>query len=47
MRIVEKNVGEKIDYSIKGTKLNINEELILDLARYVRDFGTHIDISEN
>ena len=47
MKIVEKNVGEKIDYSVRGTKLNINDELILDLARYERDFDVHIDISED
>lgn len=47
MIIIEKNIGEKIEYSVKGTKLNINDELILDLKRYERDFDTHIDISEN
>lgn len=47
MKIVEKNVGDKIDYSVSGTKLNINDELILDLARYERDFDVHIDISED
>lgn len=47
MIIIEKNAGEKIEYSVKGTKLNINDELILDLARYERDFDVHIDISED
>jgi len=47
MKIVEKNVGHKIDYSIIGTKLNLNDEMILDLARYERDFDVHIDICEN
>lgn len=47
MKIVEKDLGQKIDYTVKGTKLNINDELILDLARYERDFDVHIDISED
>lgn len=47
MIVIEKNIGQKIEYSVKGTKLNINDELILDLARYERDFDMHIDISEN
>lgn len=47
MKIIEKNVGEKIEYTVNGTKLNINDELILDLARYERDFDVHIDISED
>lgn len=47
MIIIEKNAGEKVEYSVKGTKLNINDELILDLARYERDFDVHIDISED
>ncbi len=47
MNIVEKNQGEKIPYSVEGTRLNINDELILDLSRYERDFDVHIDISED
>lgn len=47
MKIVEKNIGEKIEYAVNGTKLNINDELILDLSRYERDFDVHIDISED
>ena len=47
MKIIEKNVGEKINYSVDGTKINLNNEMILDLARYERDFDVHIDICEN
>ncbi|AOY77180.1 hypothetical protein [Clostridium formicaceticum] len=47
MNIVEKNQGEKTPYSVEGTRLNINDELILDLSRYERDFDVHIDISED
>lgn len=47
MKIIEKNVGEKINYSVDGTKININDQLTLDLAKCERDFDIHIDISEN
>lgn len=47
MKVIEKNVGPKIEHSTKGTKLNLNDEMILDLARYERDFDVHIDICEN
>lgn len=47
MKVIEKNVGPKIEHSTKGTKLNLNNEMILDLARYERDFDVHIDICEN
>lgn len=47
MNVIEKNEGEKIPYSYRGTRLNINDEMILDLARYERDFDVHIDISED
>lgn len=47
MNIVEKNIGPKIEYSVNGTKLNLNDELILDLAKYERDFDVNLDICEN
>lgn len=47
MKVIEKNVGPKIDYSVNGTKLNLNDELILDLAKYERDFDVNLDICEN
>lgn len=47
MIVIEKNIGKKIDYMITGTKININDELILDLAKYERDFDVSIDICEN
>lgn len=47
MKIVEKNEGTKIPYTLDGTKLNINEEMTLDLAKYERDFAVHLDVCHN
>lgn len=47
MKIVEKNQGPKIAYSTYGTKLTLNEEMTLDLAKYERDFEVNIDICRN
>jgi len=47
MKVIEKSVGPKIYYSVNGTKLNLNDELILDLAKYERDFDVNIDICQN
>lgn len=45
MKVVEKNEGTKIDYSLRGTKLNFADgELTLDLARYQRDDEVTKDI---
>jgi hypothetical protein len=45
MRIVEKNIGRKIDYALDGTKLSFaNGELTLDLARYQKDVPVTRDI---
>lgn len=45
MKIVEKNAGQKIDYSLRGTKLSFADgELTLDLARYQQDDPVTRDI---
>jgi len=44
MIIIEKNKGEKIGYVIKGNKITIDDELMLNLEKYERDDPTHIDI---
>ena len=44
MNIIEKNEGQKIPYSVSKTKLNINDELIIDLAKYERDDPQHKDV---
>lgn len=47
MKIVEKNEGTKIPYSIDGTKLTFNDEITLDLSKYERDFSVHLDVCRN
>jgi hypothetical protein len=45
MKIVEKNVGKKIDYELTGTKLDFADgALRIDLARYQRDDAVTMDI---
>lgn len=45
MTIIEKNEGKKIDYSLKGTKLDFADgALTLDLARYQQDDPVTRDI---
>ncbi len=48
MQVIEKNIGPKVDYEASNTYLAFREsELLLDLAKYERDFLVHIDICEN
>ncbi len=45
MKVIEKNEGTKIDYNLRGTKLNFADgELTLDLARYQKDDEVTKDI---
>ena len=44
MNIIEMNDGRKIDYTIDKTKINFNDELILNLAKYEQDSVITIDI---
>lgn len=44
MIIQYKNEGKYIPYDINGTKLTLDDELTLNLARYERDADAHIDI---
>ncbi len=47
MKVVNKNEGEKIKYSVRGNKLTLREEITIDLEKYERDFDLHVDISED
>ena len=47
MRVIEMNEGRKIGYSVKTTKVTLNEEITLDLSKYERDFDVHLDICTN
>lgn len=42
--VVEKNVGKKIPYSVSTSKITFDDELMLNLEKYERDFINHIDI---
>lgn len=48
MQIIEKNEGEKIPYEENGTKVIFgDDELMLNVARYQRDWPVHIDLCSN
>lgn len=44
MIIIEKNEGEKIDYTTKTNRVTFDDELTLNLERYERDDQNHIDV---
>ncbi|GHU69720.1 hypothetical protein FACS1894184_14180 [Clostridia bacterium] len=44
MIIVEKNPGSKIAYSVSGSKVTFDDELMLNLTKYERDDAVHIDV---
>lgn len=44
MIIIEKNEGEKINYTTKINKITFDDELMLNLEKYERDDPNHIDI---
>ena len=47
MIIVEKNEGPKVEYTVTGTEVNFDGQLMLDLSRYERDFPVHLDICKD
>lgn len=47
MIVIEKNIGPKINYATEETKLTLNDEIMLDLSKYEREFDVHIDICHN
>lgn len=44
MIVKEVNEGVKVDYSVRGAKITINDEIMLNLERYERDDANHIDV---
>lgn len=45
MQIIEKNEGQKLAYSVRGTKLELGDgDIVLNLAKFERDTAVHIDI---
>ncbi len=48
MQVIEKNIGPKIAYEEIGTRVTFgDEELMLNLARYQRDWPVHLDVCSN
>lgn len=47
MIVLEKNEGLKLPYEVVGTKLFLNDEIILNLAKYQRDWPVTMDICLN
>lgn len=45
MIITEKNEGQKIGYTVKGTVINFDEMISVNLARYQKDTENVIDVS--
>ena len=44
MIVQEKNKGEKIPYTVKGSKITFDDELMVNVQRFERDDPAHIDI---
>lgn len=44
MLVKEINEGAKIDYTVRTTKITINDEIMLNVERYERDDANHIDV---
>jgi len=44
MIVKEMNAGEKIPYTIKGSKITFDDELMVNVKRFERDDPAHIDI---
>lgn len=47
MKVVEMNIGQKVEYEVIGTKIMFQDELMLNLEKMERDFEVHIDICED
>lgn len=44
MIVIEKNEGLKIPYEVSKTKIMFNDELMINIEKYERDFEQHLDI---
>lgn len=48
MQVIEKNQGPKIAYEENGAKVTLgDDELMLNVSKYQRDWPVHIDICNN
>jgi hypothetical protein len=44
MNVIEKNVGPKIDYEVRGQKITFDDDLTINLAKRQKDDPEHIDV---
>lgn len=44
MIVIEKNVGVKIPYAVKGAKVSFDDDLTINLTKREQDWAVHIDI---
>lgn len=44
MTVIEINEGTKIPYSVNGDYLSLNDDMILNLAKWEEDDPVHIDV---
>lgn len=47
MNVIEKNTGEKIDYSMSGNIITFRDELMFNLSKYERDYPVELDVCED
>lgn len=44
MNIIHKNEGTKIPYTVSGSKITFDDEVMYNLTKYARDDASHIDL---
>lgn len=44
MNIIHKNEGTKIPYTVRGSKITFDDEVMYNLTKYERDEASHIDL---
>lgn len=44
MIVIEKNSGQKIAYEVNKTKLTLDDDLTINLAKREEDYDVHIDV---
>lgn len=44
MNIIHKNEGTKIPYTVSGSKITFDDEVMYNLTKYERDEASHIDL---
>lgn len=44
MNIIHKNEGPKSPYTVRGSKITFDDEVMYNLSKYERDEASHIDL---